>query len=129
MDESALPHLETTGQPVNPRVEVPRALLLPFDYGDNELADRGVDELLAVTEREMQRLQAQTMVPTIKGVERPVQRVVSNADLPKLFEAGWTFEASPGDGQSIVEAPAAAATLAAADFVDVVSKNRTLKGR
>ena len=59
------------------------------------------------------------MVPTIKGLERPVLKVVPNADLPKLFEAGWTFKASLGDGQSIVEAPAGA-------WVDVV-KTDTMK--
>ena len=116
---SALPYLETTGQPINPRVEALKALLLPFGYSDKELADRGVDELLVMIEREMQRLQGQMMVPTIKGVERPVQRVVPNTDLPKLFEAGWTFKASLGDGQSIVEAPAGA-------WVDVV-KTDTMK--
>ncbi len=46
-------------------------------------------------------------------------KVVPNADLPKLFEAGWTFKASLGDGQSIVEAPAGA-------WVDVV-KTDTMK--
>lgn len=55
------------------------------------------------------------MVPTIKGVERPFLRVVPNTDLPKLFEAGWTFRASLGDGQSIVEAPAGSATSATGD--------------
>jgi len=86
--ESALPHLETTGQPINPRVEALKALLLPFGYSDKELADCGADDLLVMIEREMQRLQAQMMVPTIKGVERPTQRVVPNTDLPKLFGAG-----------------------------------------
>jgi hypothetical protein len=106
--ESALPYLETTGQPVNPRVEALKALLLPFGYSDKELADRGVDELLEMIEKEVQGLQARMMVPTIAGLERPVQRVVPNADLPKLFEEGWTFKASLGDGQSIVEASRAA---------------------
>lgn len=121
--ESALPHLETTGQPVNPRVEALKALLLPFGYSDKELADRGVDDLLVMIEREMQRLQAQMMVPTIKGVERPVQRVVPNTELPKLFEAGWTFRASLDDGQSIVEAPAGGWV----DFVKTETSNRTSK--
>lgn len=102
---SALPYLETTGQPVNPRVEALKALLLPFGYSEKELADRAVDDLLELIEREMQRLQGQMMVPTIKGVGRPVQRIVPNADLPKLVQEGWTFKASLGDGQSIVEAP------------------------
>ena len=121
--ERALPHLETTGQPVNPRIEALKALLLPFGYSDKELADHGVDELLGMIEREMQRLQAQMMVPTIKGVERPAQRVVPNADLPKLFGAGWTFKASLGDGQSIVEAPAGEW----ADLVETDTRNRTGK--
>lgn len=103
---SALPYLETTGQPVNPRLEALKALLLPFGYSDKELSGSGVDDLLAMIEKEVQRLQAQVMVPTIRGVERPMQRVVPNSDLPKLFEAGWTFKASLGDGQSIVEGPA-----------------------
>jgi len=60
-------------------------------------------------EEEVQRLQAQVMVPTIRGVERPLLKVVPNTELPKLFEAGWTFKASLGDGQSIVEAPAGTA--------------------
>ena len=123
--ESALPYLETTGQPLNPRVEALKALLLPFGYSEKELADRGVDDLLVMIEREMQRLQAQMMVPTIKGVERPVQRVVPNTDLPKLFEAGWTLKASLGDGQSIVEGPAA-------EWVDLIkteTTNRTSKER
>ncbi len=42
--------------------------------------------------------------------ERPLLKVVPNTDLPMLFEAGWTFKASLGDGQSIVEAPPAALT-------------------
>ncbi len=67
--------------------------------------------------------QAQVMVPTIKGVERPVQRVVPNTDLPKLFEAGWTFKASLGDGQSIVEARAEGW----ADLVKSDTANQTLK--
>jgi hypothetical protein len=121
--ESALPHLETTGQPVNPRVEALKALLLPFGYGDKELADCDVDDLLQKIEREMQRLQAQMMVPTISGVERPVQRVVPNTDLQKLFEAGWTFKASLGDGQSIVEAPAGGWV----DLVKTDPTNRTSK--
>jgi integrase len=103
---SALPYLETTGQPVNPRLEALKALLLPFGYSEKELSESGVDDLLVMIEKEVQRLQAQVMVPTIKGVEKPVQRVVPNSDLPKLFEAGWTFNASLGDGQSIVQAPA-----------------------
>jgi integrase len=120
---SALPYLETTGQPVNPRVEALKAVLLPFGYNEKELADREVDDLLAMIEKEVQRLQAQVMIPTIKGVERPVQKVVPNADLPKLFEAGWTFKASLGDGQSIVEAPAGGWT----DLVKTETTNRTLK--
>jgi hypothetical protein len=63
------------------------------------------------------------MVPTIKGVERSPQRVVPNTDLPKLFEAGWTFKASLGDGQSVVEAPAGGLV----DFVKSDSANRTSK--
>jgi len=63
------------------------------------------------------------MVPTIKGLERPVLKVVPNADLPKLFEAGWTFKASLGDGQSVVEAPAGGW----ADLVKTETTNRTLK--
>jgi hypothetical protein len=121
--ESALPYLETTGQPVNPRIEALKALLLPFGYTDKELSESRVDDLLAMIEKEVQRLQAQAMVPTITGVERPVQRVVPNADLPKLFEAGWTFKASLGDGQSIVEAPAGG-------WVDIMkpdTTNRTAK--
>ncbi len=50
------------------------------------------------------------MVPTVKGVEMPVQRIVPNADLLKLFQDGWIFKASLGDGQSIVESPAGAWT-------------------
>ena len=65
------------------------------------------------------------MVPTIKGVERPVQKVVPNTDLPKLFEEGWTFKASLGDGQSIVEAPDG--ITPAPDFAKIVSPNRTEK--
>lgn len=94
---------KTAGRPVP--VEARKALLLPFGYSDKELADRGADDLLVMIEREMQRLQGQMMVPTIKGVQGPVQRVVPNADLPRLFEGGWTFKASLGNGQSIVEAP------------------------
>jgi len=63
------------------------------------------------------------MVPTITGVEKPAQRVVPNTDLPKLFEAGWTFKASLGDGQSIVEAPAGGW----ADLVKTETTNRTSK--
>lgn len=125
--ESALPHLETTGQPVNPRVEALKALLLPFGYSDKELADCGVDELLQMIEREVQRLQAQVMIPSIKGVEKPMQRVVPNTELPSLFEAGWTFKASLGDGRSIVEAPTGTALSATVDLVDTASKNRTPK--
>jgi len=109
---SALPYLETTQQPVNPRVEALKALLLPFGYSDKELADSGADDLLLMIEKEVQRLQAQVMVPTIKGLERRLQKVVPNAELPSLFEAGWTFIASLSDGQSIVEAPAAKTTSA-----------------
>ena len=109
--ECALPCLETTGQPVNPRVEALKALLLPFGYSDKELEDREVDDLLLMIEKEVQRLQAQVMVPTIKGVGRPILKVVPNAELPKLFEAGWTFKASLGDGQSVVEAPTVGPTL------------------
>ncbi len=120
---SALPYLETTGQPVNPRVEALKALLLPFGYSDKELTESGVDDLLLMIEKEVQRLQAQIMVPTIKGVERPLLKVVPNADLPKLFEAGWTFKASLGDGQSILEAPAGGW----ADLVKSDTANRTSK--
>jgi len=112
---SALPYLGTTGQPVNPRLEALKALLLPFGYNDKELAESGVDDLLLMIEKEVQRLQAQVMVPTIKGVGRPLLKVVPNTDLPKLFDAGWTFRASLGDGQSIVEAPAGTATTATED--------------
>jgi len=48
-------------------------------------------------------------------VERPAQRVAPNSDLPKLFEEGWTFKASLGDGRSIVEAPAGITTPATGD--------------
>jgi hypothetical protein len=120
---SAHPYLETTGQPINPRIEVLKALLLPFGYSEKEVTDREVDDLLAMIEKEVQRLQAQVMIPTIKGVERPVQRVVPNAELPKLFEAGWTFKASLGDGQSIVEAPAGGW----ADLASTNGTNRTSK--
>ncbi len=121
--ESALPYLETTGQPVNPRLEALKALLLPFGYSEKELADRAVDDLLEMIEREMQRLQAQMMVPTIRGVERPAQKVVPNTDLPKLLQEGWTFKATLGDGQSIVEAPAGAwANLAPTDAAKRGSK-------
>jgi len=88
------------------------------------LSESGVDDLLVMIEREMQRLQAQMMVPTIKGVERPVQQVVPNTDLPKLFDAGWTFKASLGDGQSIVEAPAGGRM----DLVKTDIMNQTSKG-
>jgi integrase len=118
---SALQYLETTGQPVNPRVEALKALLLPFGYNDKELSESGVDELLAMIEKEVQRLQAQVMVPTIKGVDRPAQRVVPNTDLPNLFEAGWTFKASLGDGKSVVEAPQGGR----ADFAKTDFMNRT----
>ncbi len=43
---------------VNPKVEALKALLLPFGCSDTELADRAVDDLLEMIEREMQRLQA-----------------------------------------------------------------------
>ncbi len=107
---SALVYLETTGQPVNPKVEALKALLLPFGYSDKELANSEVDDLLLMIEKEVQKLQAQVMVPTLRGVERPMLKVVPNKDLPMLFEAGWTFKASLGDGQSVVEAPPAALT-------------------
>ncbi len=107
----ALPYLETAQQPVNPKMEALKALLLPFGYSDKELADRGVDDLLLMIEKEVQRLQAQVMVPSINGVERPPLKVVPNTDLPTLFEAGWTFKASLGDGQSVVEAPPDSPTL------------------
>jgi hypothetical protein len=48
-------------------------------------------------------------------------------DLPKLFEAGWTFKASLGDGQSIVEAPAVVAAPTTVNLLDIASKNRTAK--
>jgi len=57
------------------------------------------------------------MVPTIKGVGRPLLKVVPNADLPKLFEEGWTFKASLGDGQSIVEAQARGREDGEVDFL------------
>ncbi len=123
---SALPHLETTQQPVNPRVEALKALLLPFGYSDKELTESGVDDLLLMIEKEVQRLQAQVMVPTIKGVERALLKVVPNAELPKLFEAGWTFKASLGDGQSIVEAPAG--TAIPATGVGIESQRRLENG-
>ncbi len=47
--------------------------------------------------------------------------VVPNADLPKLFEAGWTFKASLGDGHSIVEAPVGGwADLVKTDTMDQI---------
>jgi len=38
-------------------------------------------------------------------MEGRVQKGVPNTELPKLFEAGWTFKASLSDRQSMVEVP------------------------
>ena len=53
----------------------PQALLLPFGSSDKELANGEVDDLLLLIEKEVQRLQAQVMVPTITGVERDLSQI------------------------------------------------------
>lgn len=52
-----------------------------------------------------------------------MQRVVPNADHPKLFEAGRTFNSFTRDGLSIIEAP----TEEWVDLVKADATNRTSK--